>query len=104
MNAIVPLNVTALRVNANDASNVAVNFKGRVAAFENMPYAQPGVTNQPASTGDQVVEPLESQTGPLNTLGIGVHVHWELPTTSSAACSPRPAEMWCFPTPRTAGW
>ena len=79
MNAIVPLNVTALRVNAIDASNVAVSFKGRVAAFENMPYAQPGVTNQPASTGDQVVEPLESQTGPLNTLGIGVHVHWELP-------------------------
>ena len=79
MNAIVPLNVTALRVNANDASLITVKFKGRVAYFENMPYYQSGVTNLQASTGDQVVQPLESQAGPLNQLGTGIHVQWELP-------------------------
>ena len=38
MNAIVPLNVTALRVNKNDAFYIVSKFKGRTALFEKLPY------------------------------------------------------------------
>ena len=33
MNAIVPLNVAAIRVNAIDNSNIVIQFKGRTAVF-----------------------------------------------------------------------
>ncbi|HBF34203.1 TPA: hypothetical protein DDW35_06530, partial [Candidatus Sumerlaeota bacterium] len=77
MNAIVPLNIQAVRVNANDNSNVAVQFKGKIAVFEKMPTATSG--SNTASTGDMIVSPLEDQTNPTNPLGVGVHLHWELP-------------------------
>lgn len=76
MNAHVPLNVTALRVSANDSSNVVSQFKGRTAVFEQMPWG--GMAKQ-ASTGDMVVQPLDSDASPRDPLGIGVHLHWELP-------------------------
>ena len=78
MNAIIPLNIAALRVSKNDATNVVSQFKGRTAKFDQLPY-----TYQPAqtatSTGDSIYEPLEMQAGPLAPLETGVHVHWELP-------------------------
>lgn len=76
MNAIVPLNIAALRVSANDNSNVVTQFKGRTAVFENMPFNS---SSKQASTGDMVVQPLESDSSPQNPLGIGIHLHWELP-------------------------
>ena len=76
MNAIVPLNVAAIRVSANDRSNIVSQFKGRTAVFEQMPS---GSTAKKASTGDMIVQPLESNASPPNPLGIGIHLHWELP-------------------------
>lgn len=76
MNAIVPLNVSALRVSLNDSTNVVVNFKGRVGNFNQIPWSG---GNAGASTGDTVVQPLDSTSSPLNPLGPGIHVHWELP-------------------------
>ncbi|WPV64829.1 hypothetical protein [Chitinophaga sp. LS1] len=86
MNAIVPLNIAALRVNQNDYDKVAGNFQGKTALFEKMPWADPGdsYTNM-ASTGDKIFQPLglTSSGGPLvspnNSLGAGIHLHWELP-------------------------
>src|SRR5438128_4736794 len=48
MNAIVPLNITALRVNANDNSNIVSQFKGRTAVFEQLPFDP---ASKQASTG-----------------------------------------------------
>lgn len=76
MNAIVPLNITAIRVSANDHSNVVSQFKGRTAVFENMPFSS---SSKLASTGDMIVQPLESGASPQNPLGTGIHLHWELP-------------------------
>ena len=76
MNAIVPVNVAALRVNANDASKIVGGFKGRTAAFEKLPYPS-GAAG--ASTGDAILRPLESASTPLDPLGPGIHLHWELP-------------------------
>jgi hypothetical protein len=76
MNALVPLNVTAIRVSANDRSNIVSQFKGRTAVFEKMPYQRDA---KQASTGDTIVLPLESNASPQDPLGIGIHVHWELP-------------------------
>ena len=76
MNAIVPLNVAAIRVSANDRSNIVSQFKGRTAVFEKMPS---GSTAKKASTGDMIVQPLESNASPPDPLGIGIHLHWELP-------------------------
>jgi hypothetical protein len=76
MNAILPLNITALRVNSNDSSNITGNFKGRTGIFNKIPY---GTGQKQASTGDTIVQPLASATSPANPLGNGVHVHWELP-------------------------
>lgn len=76
MNAIVPINITALRVSENDNTNIVSNFKGRVANFNNLPYLR---TDDRASTGDTVVQPLDSAEKPLNDLGPGIHLHWELP-------------------------
>jgi hypothetical protein len=75
MNAIVPLNITALRVNQNDKTNIVSRFKGRTAVFEKIPYgSQTG-----ASTGNTIVQPLDSDASPANPLGAGVHLHWALP-------------------------
>jgi hypothetical protein len=68
--AILPLNIAALRVNTNDASALTSQFKGRMARFERTPAA---------STGDQLLQPLEDPSGPANPLGVGVHLHWQLP-------------------------
>lgn len=76
MNAIVPLNVAGIRVSKNDRSNIVSQFKGRTAVFEQMPS---GSTAKKASTGDMIVQPLESNASPPNPLGIGIHLHWELP-------------------------
>ena len=57
MNAIVPLNITALRVNKNDQTNIVGKFKGRTAVFEKLPY---GGNGQGSSTGDAIVQPLDS--------------------------------------------
>lgn len=76
MNAIIPLNIAALRVSANDHSNVVTQFKGRAAIFEQMPFVS---TATQASTGDMILQPLESNSSPQNPLGVGIHLHWELP-------------------------
>ena len=75
MNAIIPLNIAALRVSQNDATSVVSQFKGRTAKFDRFPYEyQP--TQGTTSTGDSIHEPLEMQSGPLAPLERGVHVHW----------------------------
>lgn len=86
MNAIVPLNIAALRVNDNDATKVVGNFQGKTATFERMPWADPGshYANM-ASTGDKIYQPLGITSGdnplmgPADSLGVGIHLHWELP-------------------------
>lgn len=83
MNAIVPLNIAAIRVSPTDNSNVVKAFKGRVAHFDNMPYAGNPTTNPAGknntSTGDTIVQLLESNNSPLAPLYTGIHLHWELP-------------------------
>lgn len=76
MNAIVPLNITAIRVSPTDSSNVVGDFKGRVAHFDNMPYGTP---TSKTSTGDTIVQMLQSPDHPLAPLNTGIHLHWELP-------------------------
>jgi hypothetical protein len=76
MNAIVPLNVTALRVNKNDAFYIVSKFKGRTALFEKLPYQD---DSKLASTGDTIFQSLESDNTPANPFNPGVHIHWELP-------------------------
>lgn len=76
MNAIVPLNITALRVSATDASNVVTAFKGREAAFDLVSWKE---RPSGSSTGDAITQPLESNDPPLATLNTGIHLHWELP-------------------------
>lgn len=94
MNAVVPLNVAALRVSENDSTNVVGEFKGRVADFDSIPYQS---TDKRASTGDTVVQPLQSTSSPLNPLGPGVHVHWELPDFFRRGVQPVGAEQVTFP-------
>jgi hypothetical protein len=86
MNAIVPLNIAAIRVNKNDYNKVVGNFQGKTALFEKMPWADPYNTySNLASTGDKIFQPLgvTNSGGPLaspsNSLGVGIHLHWELP-------------------------
>lgn len=86
MNAIVPLNIAALRVNNNDATNVVGGFQGKTAKFDAMPWYNPNVLPPPsaASTGDKIYTPLGTVNGnPLNSpadpLGVGVHLQWALP-------------------------
>ena len=76
MNAHVPLNIAAVRVSKNDRTNIVSNFKGRTAVFEEMPYLG---TSTKASTGDMIVQPLQKNASPKDPLGIGIHLHWELP-------------------------
>lgn len=86
MNAIVPLNIAALRVNKNDFDKVTGNFQGKTATFEKMPWANPNNSYaNMASTGDKIFQALgvtNSDTplaSPADSLGVGVHLHWELP-------------------------
>lgn len=74
MNAIIPLNVTALRVNANDNSNISGSFAGPMAAFDKMPYQ---IGDPDASTGDTIFRSLDQSTS--QNLNVGIHLHWELP-------------------------
>lgn len=76
MNAHVPLNISAVRVSANDRTNIVSKFKGRTALFENMPYDR---KSKQASTGDMIVQPLGSDRSAPDPLEIGIHLHWELP-------------------------
>ncbi|MGL5890996.1 MAG: hypothetical protein ACRC3B_14000, partial [Bacteroidia bacterium] len=76
MNAIVPLSITAIRVNKNDESNIVNQFKGRTAVFDQLPYTS---NSTETSTGDNIVRPLNTQSSPGIALGTGVHVHWLLP-------------------------
>lgn len=76
MKAIIPMHITALRVSAIDATNVVASFKGRTARFDQLPYLE---GDKESSTGDTLLQPLESKDSPLNTLRPGIHLHWELP-------------------------
>ncbi|MEG1903666.1 MAG: hypothetical protein RR212_04665 [Bacteroidales bacterium] len=76
MEAIIPLHITALRVSATDASKVVTTFKGRTARFQKLPYQDGSVET---CTGDTVLRPLESEESPQASLGVGIHLHWELP-------------------------
>ncbi|WP_331768101.1 hypothetical protein [Embleya sp. NBC_00896] len=76
MKAIVPLNVTAMRVSTTDESNVTGGFAGRTAAFDLLPHTDSATE---AGTGDTVWRPLQSDDPPSDRLGAGIHLHWELP-------------------------
>lgn len=76
MKAIIPINVTALRVSENDNNQIVGHYKGRVANFNQIPYES---TDEKASTGATVVRTFESGDSALNPLGTGIHLHWELP-------------------------
>lgn len=85
MNAIVPLNIAALRVNNYDGTVVG-NFQGKTAVFDKMPWSDPNNSYpNSASTGDKIYHTLNvtpggaPQYGPTPPLGTGVHLHWELP-------------------------
>lgn len=77
MNAIVPLNVVALRVNRNDETNIVNGFRGAAAAFDKMPWLE-GATDR-SNTGDHIIQPLNDSNAPQNPLQRGVHLHFELP-------------------------
>jgi len=68
MNAFVPLNVAALRVSLNDATSVVQQFAGRSALFERLPTS---------AAADALVRGLDQP--PFQSLGAGIHLHWELP-------------------------
>lgn len=85
MNAIVPLNIAALRVNDYDGTLVG-NFQGKTAVFDKMPWNDPNQSYPNfASTGDKIYHTLgvtpggAPQFGPTPPLGTGIHLHWELP-------------------------
>ena len=81
MNAIVPLNIAALRVSSTDSTNVVGSFKGRIANFNNLPYASGGriLNEEQTCTGDAITYPLNLDGSPRDSLLPGVHLHWELP-------------------------
>ena len=74
MRAIVPLNVVGLRVSNADDSGITSNFAGRTAMFDKLPHTPGG---KQASTGDQIWRTLDQPAA--ESLGPGVHLHWELP-------------------------
>ncbi len=76
MNAIIPINVAAIRVNQNDLTNIVNGFKGRTALFEQLPWQS---TSTQASTGDTIYQPFQANQGPADPLRAGIHIHWELP-------------------------
>ena len=75
MNAIVPINVAALRVSELDNNSIVDSFKGRTALFDQLPW---GNTTS-ASTGDTIFQPVQSLFTPAAPLNIGIHLQWELP-------------------------
>jgi hypothetical protein len=75
MNAIIPINVAAIRVSELDNNSIVDSFKGRTALFDQLPW---GNTTS-ASTGDTIFQPLQSPATPAAPLGIGIHLQWELP-------------------------
>jgi hypothetical protein len=77
MNAIVPVNLAAVRVNDNDAAKATPKMKGRTAVFEKMPYLS--TQKNTASTGDKIYDAIETQTAAADSLEPGIHLHWELP-------------------------
>lgn len=93
MNAIVPLNVTALRVNENDKTNVVSRFKGRTAVFEEIPFG----SKSGASTGNTIVQPFSDAASPANPLGAGVHLHWALPDYFKRGAQPAQGGNVVFP-------
>lgn len=84
MNAIVPLNIAAIRVNNNDNTNIVSQLQGKTGLFEKMPWNNGSFQNE-ASTGDKIFSPLSVTAGgapgnsPADPLDVGVHLHWELP-------------------------
>ena len=63
MNAIVPLNIAALRVNVNDQTNIATKFKGATGVFSQLPWS--GGNSSFSSTGDQILAPLDADQSSL---------------------------------------
>lgn len=76
MKAIVPVNLTAVRVTRNDETNVTSKFRGGTVAFDALPYGSGGTV---ASTGDTIAVPLDGTRSPAAPLSLGMHLHWELP-------------------------
>lgn len=76
MRTVIPINIAALRVSATDATNIVIDFKGRMGAFDQLPYVE---DLKRSSTGDALLQPLESENSPLSKLREGIHLHWELP-------------------------
>lgn len=66
MKAIIPLNITALRVSYEDSKFKTVKFKHRLANFDE-------------SNGGSLIQPLEYESNKGFSLGAGVHLHWSLP-------------------------
>lgn len=104
MNAIVPLNIAALRVNNNDSTNVVKQFQGKTATFESMPWNNPQDQKPPkaASTGDKIYNPLAVVNGnpevsPKYPLGLGVHLQWELPDYFRKGTQPAEGGNLTFP-------
>jgi len=75
-NAIIPLNVQALRVSYNDNLSNTESFAGRTADFEKLPYGSQ-TTLTSTYTGKQIDRLLSAS--PLDSLNPGIHLHWELP-------------------------
>src|SRR4051794_16274058 len=75
MKAVVPLNVTGLRVSNADATDVTPRsgFAGRTATFDQLPHDKGSVP----STGDQVWRSLRQPAA--EALTTGIHLHWQLP-------------------------
>ena len=76
MKAVVPVNVTALRVSGNDMTNVTPRFRGATVAFDALPYQS---DSSAASTGDTIARSIDDTLNASHRLGAGVHLHWELP-------------------------
>ncbi len=76
MKAIIPIHIAALRVSANDAHKITTQFKGRMARFDTLPYTG---ESRGSSTGDALLQPLESNDSTQVSLQEGIHLHWELP-------------------------
>lgn len=76
MKAILPLNITALRVNLNDVTYLTSKFKGATVRFDNLPYQK---EKKDSSTGDMIWQPLENDDKSESTLHACIHLHWELP-------------------------
>lgn len=78
MNAILPINIIAIRVSNSDADFVTSKFQGNMAGFDKMP-------NNPESSkpsiGENIYTPLTTPltSSPENPLQPGIHIHWELP-------------------------